>query len=291
MNPIRIEMSNVGLVLSGGMAKGAYQVGALRAINEYFKLSDFSVISSASVGALNTYAYLTNGLDKVTDLWNAINSSNYRKWITTILKGCFLQDAIKSLLSDVEISNTFYIPLMNLRKRKLLYADIGKVPNGSIESYLRASVAMPAYNPPVRINGESYFDGAVIDNIPIYPTLKHNIDYMICIYFDNFNYTFENNYLNNKIIAMNFTDNKIVSSSICFKRESIRYMIDEGYRKAKRILDYVLANGMEDTTTIYARIEDLNALNNNRSLRLTGDVVVNNMNKITKKFMRKTEIN
>ena len=57
-------MVKIGLVLSGGMAKGAYQIGALQAINEVFKPSDISYASAASVGAINTYLYLTEGLDK-----------------------------------------------------------------------------------------------------------------------------------------------------------------------------------------------------------------------------------
>ena len=47
-------MGKIGLVLSGGMAKGAYQAGALCAINEYFSPTDFDYVSSASIGTLNT---------------------------------------------------------------------------------------------------------------------------------------------------------------------------------------------------------------------------------------------
>ena len=31
---------NIGLVLSGGMAKGAYQIGALRALNNFVPLNE-----------------------------------------------------------------------------------------------------------------------------------------------------------------------------------------------------------------------------------------------------------
>lgn len=57
-------MKHIGLVLSGGMGKGAYQVGALTAISEFFQPSDFEYVSAASVGALNTYAFLTNNIQK-----------------------------------------------------------------------------------------------------------------------------------------------------------------------------------------------------------------------------------
>jgi predicted acylesterase/phospholipase RssA len=272
------------------MAKGAYQIGALRAISEVFDPSDISYAGAASVGALNTYVFLTRDLDKGVKLWNSINNENNRAWVTTLLRGSFLQNAISEIVSDVQFENKFYVPLVSLKKRKLSYIDFGKVPLENIESYLRASVAMPIYNSAVKINDELYYDGALIDNIPILPILKHSIDYVICVYFDTYNYTFESEYLSNKVIKLNFSDDKIVSNSIFFKRESISQMIDEGYASAKRILDFIFINGTDDIESIYSRIADLNTMNKNRSLRITGDVVVNNMNRVTKKLMRKPEI-
>jgi predicted acylesterase/phospholipase RssA len=283
-------MPNIGLVLSGGMAKGAYQIGALQAINEMFKPSGVSYVSSASIGALNTYLYLTNALDKGIELWSSISSENTRPWVTTLLRSSFLQNAIKTVISKEKIQNVFYIPLVNLRKRTLSYIDIEKTPHEDIEYYLRASVAMPICNSAVQINGESFYDGALIDNIPIHPILKHSIDYVICIYFDTYNYVFESEYLNNKVIKMNFSDNKIVSNSVVFKNDSIKQMIDDGYVRAKRIMDYVFVNGTDELDSIYQRIADLNAMNSNTSLRITGDVIVNNMNRVTKKLMKKLEI-
>ena len=60
---------HIGLVLSGGMGKGAYQIGALTAISEFFAPSDFEYVSAASIGVLNTYAFLTNNLPKARDTW------------------------------------------------------------------------------------------------------------------------------------------------------------------------------------------------------------------------------
>ena len=283
-------MSNVGLVLSGGMAKGAYQIGALQAISEVFQPSDIKFVSGASVGALNAYAYLTQGLNKGIELWKSVNSKNDRKYVTALLKSCFMQEAIKMVLSNVEIQNTFYTPLVNLKKRNLIYADLGKIPKENIETYLRASVAMPILNPGVQIDGERYYDGAMIDNIPIRPILTHEIDYVVCLYFDNYNYIFESQYFDNKVLKINFTDNKIISSSLCFKLDDIEHMIEEGYSKTKRIMAFVFANGVDEIESVYKKIEALNALNGNKNVRrISGDIIVDNMNKVTKKFMRKIE--
>ena len=280
-------MSNVGLVLSGGMAKGAYQIGALQAINEYLKPSDFKFVSSSSVGALNSYAYLTNGLSRATELWNKISNEYNRARITTILKSEFLQNAIDTIVSDVKISSVFYVPLVNLKSRTLSYVDLGQIPTENIELYLRASVAMPIYNAGVQIERERFFDGALIDNIPIYPLRKHKIDYIICIYFDDYNYTFENEQLDNRIIKLNFFDDMSISNSVCISENSVRYMIDEGYNQSKQILESIFMKGKDDIASIHSGIEKLNSQHEKRSLRITGDVVVNNMNKITKKLVKR----
>ena len=44
---------NFGLVLSGGGAKGAYEVGVWKALDDYGITDEIKVISGSSVGALN----------------------------------------------------------------------------------------------------------------------------------------------------------------------------------------------------------------------------------------------
>lgn len=280
-------MRNIGLVLSGGMAKGAYQIGALEAISEVFSISDFTYVSAASVGVLNTYAYLTGNLTKAKDMWTSVNKNGNREWITSMFKSVFLQNSIRDLVADVKIENTFYVPLLNLRSRSVNYFDFSKVPVSEMEDHLRASVAMPIYNQAVKIGDKYFYDGAMVDNIPIYPVLKHSLDYIICIYFDDYNYTFESQYLDNKILKLTFPDNTRLYNSVAVKHDNIMRMIDMGYKHTKQLLGYVFANGIDDLDYIYARIEDLNAVNSKKKLRITGDVVVDNMNKVAQKMTRR----
>ena len=55
---------NVGIVLAGGFAKGAYQVGALNAIREMLPKEDVKYISCASIGALTDTHTLPTSLKK-----------------------------------------------------------------------------------------------------------------------------------------------------------------------------------------------------------------------------------
>lgn len=117
-------MKHIGLVLSGGMGKGAYQVGALTALNEFFRPSDFEYVSAASIGVLNTYAYLTGNIKKAHDIWESVNLQGDKRFITSILKSSFLQDTITSIISDSEIPNSFYVPLLDLAYKELNYYNL-----------------------------------------------------------------------------------------------------------------------------------------------------------------------
>lgn len=276
-------MKHIGLVLSGGMGKGAYQVGALTALNEFFHPSDFEYVSAASIGVLNTYAYLTGNIKKAHDIWEAVNLQGDKRFITSVLKSSFLQNIITSIITDSEIPNSFYVPLLDLADKELNYYNFSEIPCCKIEQYLRASIAMPFYNKGVSIGSKMLFDGAVIDNIPIFPVLKNELNYVICIYFDDFNYVFEDHVWDSKIIKLTFPDNKLISNSVNIKHESIMYMMEEGYKRTKGVLSAVFSEGVDNFDIVYERIGVMNSLNSQKVIRLTGDVVVTNMNKLLKK--------
>lgn len=283
-------MNHIGLVLSGGMGKGAYQIGALRALSEFFEPSDFKYVSAASIGVLNTYAYLTNNLQSALEIWKSVNLQGDKRFITSVLHSSFLQDIITSIVTDINISSTFYVPLLDLRNKELDYYNFADISFEKIEPYLKASIAMPFYSKGVKIGSKTLYDGAVVDNIPIYPVLRNELDYVICIYFDDFNYVFEDYYLNDKIIKLTFPDNKIISNSVHISHESILYMIDEGYRRTEDILKNIFSCGTENLEIIYSKISNRNEENLNRVVRITGDVIVTNMNKLAKKVVRHKKI-
>lgn len=278
---------NIGLVLSGGMAKGAYQIGALRAISEFIPKDEIKFISCSSVGVLNGYSFATDKLDKVEDIWRNLCNNDTRLYITRILRSSMLQQSIKSLYSDDDkLSSAFYCTLLDGIKNEVVYKNLQSVANVNIADYLKASVAMPIYNKAVFIDKKYYFDGAMIDNIPVYPLLKHKVDYIICVYFDDTSYKFESTYFDNKVIKITFPTGSIIRQSLIFTESNILKMIDEGFERTKKILSEILKNGYEDLDYIYNTIEQKNK-NENRVIRITGDVLVTNLNKIAQKFAKR----
>ncbi len=279
---------NIGLVLSGGMAKGAYQIGALRALGNFIPLNEIKYISCASVGVLNGYAYVTDNLKLAEQMWKNICSNDTRLVITQILRSSMLQQNIVNLYDPKKsISPIFYCSLLDLGHRNIIYKELSSVDNKQIPLYLKASVAMPVYNRSVQLDNTSYFDGAMIDNIPVYPLLKHNLDYIICIYFDDTCYKFENTYFDNKIIKITFPCRSVLKQSVIFKQESIEEMIKNGYDRTMHLLHPVFLKGYENLNYIYRAITYMNQNNENNSLRVTGDVLVTNLNKITQRLTKR----
>lgn len=279
---------NIGLVLSGGMAKGAYQIGALRALNNFVPLNEIKYISCASIGVLNGYAYATENLDRAEQMWKNLCSNDTRLVITQILRSSMLQQNIKSIYnSDKKLTSNFYCSLLDLRHRSIVYKDLSEVDSNKIPLYLKASVAMPVYNRSVQLDNTSYFDGAMIDNIPVYPLLKHSLDYIICIYFDDTCYKFENTYFDNKIIKITFPCESMLKQSVVFNQDSIDEMIKSGYDRTMYLLKTVFSEGYENLEYIYRTIDYMNRNNKSNSLRITGDVLVTNLNKITQRLTKR----
>ena len=72
---------NTALVLQGGGARGAYQIGVLKAVAEIEKVrrTPFSIISGASVGAINAAASsgdFQHGVHHLEKLWRGLHCNN-----------------------------------------------------------------------------------------------------------------------------------------------------------------------------------------------------------------------
>ena len=278
---------NVGLVLSGGMAKGAYQIGVLKALSEYLSPSDVKYVSSASIGSLNSYAFSSGNIDGAVEMWKSVTEYKRKIFLPTLLRGSQIQKAIYNLTVYPLECDKFYVPFFNLKKRENCYIDLSGKNEQEIDDYMSAAVAVFPVCSPVTIESEQLYDGAIIDNIPVYPLLKHRLDYVVCVYFNEYNYVFESHYFDNKVIKITFDDKQFVSKSIWLSEDGINSMISDGYKKAKSIFDFVFISGVDNVERIYDQIEALNSFNPRKKMRLTGDVVVGNINRVVQRVTKR----
>ncbi len=182
----------LAFVLSGGGPRGAMQVGALRALMEADIVPDLLV--GASIGAVNSvylarFGYSLETLDYIVDVWDSSARGN-------MAFGDFVQAALRTLLPGVN-SNSYLEQARafhsqhgitpDLRFKDLtgpeLYivtADIsnhqitifGENPEERVLESMLASVAIPPWIPPLRINDSLYLDGGAVSDVPIEPAMR-----------------------------------------------------------------------------------------------------------------------
>ena len=120
---------NIGLVLAGGMAKGAYEVGALKALEEFIPKNEIKYMSCSSIGTLNGYAYITDRMDWMDSVWDTICGDKDRQIFTRVLRSDLLDRKIDELdLGSDEIKPVFYTSMLDLGRKQINYKDISNVP-------------------------------------------------------------------------------------------------------------------------------------------------------------------
>ena len=278
----------IGLILSGGIAKGAYQVGVLRAVEEFFSLDEISYISAASVGALNAAAYAAGETKTADRVWSEICSERKRLFLPSVLKSDILQKRLFEL-SDYKIGcEKLYVPLLDLRKRTVVYKDLASENAAVRYLCLKAAISIPPLCSTVKIGTNRYCDGALADNIPFFPLLGCDVDYAICVYFDDNDYIFGSDCFTRRVIKISFPeDNRFLYSSFCFDEKSYSEMREQGYRKAKAVFDIVLSGGVKDPESVRRNILNFNRVNEKKKVFLTTDKVLNNANMMVRHFLKR----
>ena len=284
-------MEKIGLVLSGGFAKGAYQVGILKAVRDLIDCDNIKIISGGSVGALNAYAFANGRLDELEEVWKSLEYKSMTSFIREKLQGTFLDNTINSITAESRpMDLDLYFALLNLTKKELEYINTTPLEKELQKKYARATVAFPAFNMPVKINDDYYLDGALVDNIPIYPLVGEDIDAIICMYFEDYNFNFENDKINEKTIRINCQSEMFLKNAIIFKHEYIVKMIDDGYEYGKKIIEKFFENGIL-IDNYKEKIREFNKDNENVKWYITCDIVATKVNKVLSKIFKAKERN
>ncbi len=168
------ELNSYALVLAGGGAKGAYQIGAWKAFLELG--IKFSAVSGASVGALNAALIAQGSYRKAEELWDGIsldkivcippdlveqgrlyvNKRNikYLKELNrSILKYGGLDTSpllnlIKSTVNEAGLrkdGTDLGLVTFNVGKMKPVELFLDSIPEGKLADYLLASASFPAF--------------------------------------------------------------------------------------------------------------------------------------------------
>ena len=188
-----------GLVLEGGGAKGAYQIGAWKALKEAgIRIKG---IAGTSVGALNGALIAMDDFEKAEKIWETIRYSRVMDVDDDLmeqLKTSGLKDIavlglselipaakkvlkdrgfdigpLRSLIEEVvdeeKIRNSekeLYVVTYSLSDRKPMVVNVKEVPEGEIADMLMASAYLIGFRRE-KLAGKYYMDGGGVNNVPI----------------------------------------------------------------------------------------------------------------------------
>ena len=190
----------LAFVLSGGGARGAYQVGALKALYEAGYKPDIWV--GTSIGAVNAGYLAINGftkesLDNLTNAWQEagkaellssnhlfltmrmlLNRSSWRKQnrFHDFFVAHGIQEEIK--FKDIKDTKLFLVSAdLNLAETVIFGLD----PEQSILEGVLASTAIPPWIHPIEKDGRFLIDGGLVSNLPVEPALTNGAKEIVAL--------------------------------------------------------------------------------------------------------------
>ncbi len=159
----------IGLVLSGGGARGFAHLGAVKALRQFEIPLD--LIGGTSIGAIMGAA-VAHGWqhDQLVDVFRRtfVDSNplgDYTLPIYSLVTGRRVSQRLRREFGSIAIED---LPLPYFCVSTNLTTGTAQVHRqGELWRWLRASVAIPGVLPPVMYNGAVFVDGATINNLPV----------------------------------------------------------------------------------------------------------------------------
>ncbi len=164
----------ISLVLGSGGARGLAHIGVIQWLSENgYRVKS---ISGASMGALIGGIYAAGKLDAYTRWVRALEKADVVRLLdfsfgrAGIFKGERVIRVLKELIGDFKIEDlpiSFTAVATDVDSAREVWLN-----KGSLFHAIRASIAIPMIFRPVEYQGRMLVDGALVNPIPIAPTLK-----------------------------------------------------------------------------------------------------------------------
>lgn len=262
----------VGLVLSGGGGKGAYEIGVWKAIKELNIDKYIRVVSGTSIGAINAALFAQDDLEEAKKMWQEVtiqkllpvnNKVLIRKGVTLAIgsknmnlvkkymakkleQGDIPRDGAKDIIEK-------YINFDKLKQsQKILYVSCTEMPEFAAKyfrindyeekiakSILLATACLPMIFESEEISGKTYLDGGLVDNTPIKPVYEEGCDIIIAVLLSKEAKIRREDFPDAKIIELIPSDieTKILDGLLNLDEEPKNKRIQRGYNDTKNILE------------------------------------------------------
>lgn len=171
---LKKEPSGIGVVLSGGGARGWAHIGLLKALDE--EGIQIDAVSGVSAGSIVGVLYANgNTADEILEIVRETDMFKIlRKGLLPFMTGAFsslghLEHQLKRFLPEnsfAALKKKMYVTAVNLNTGK---AEVFS--SGELHKPVMASCAVPLLFAPVKIGDYLYSDGGVLNNLPVEPLL------------------------------------------------------------------------------------------------------------------------
>lgn len=275
----------IGLVFSGGFAKGAYEIGFCKAIMEYIKMDNIKAVSGASIGAINAYGFINNKFEYLCKVWKSLEFRSAKEFFVKSDKRKVIYEYITDMqLDEIKKSEAAcYINYIKVPNITLCYKNVNNESSEIQNDFLKASISVPGLYNPILVKEDYYVDGAFLDNTPISPLANENLDLIFVLRFDHASEEYNDLNTNAAIIEIVFEDDKKLKDYFYFNSSLTNRLIEQGYKKSKDILEVVFKYG-ENIEYIKSIAKIYNQESRKNLISKSGEELVNKMNKLRKIF-------
>lgn len=299
----------VGLVFAGGGGRGAYEIGAWKALKELGIDKYVIAISGTSIGALNAVLFIQGDLEIAEDVWNNISVQKIlpmdsvefflkarmlslgiktltfiKKHIPKMLEqGKLSRDGILEILNQhIDIDKIqeskipCYICCAEVPSLKSKYFNIQDYDEKTIKSILLASSAIPSIFECEELETRRYLDGGLVDNVPVQPVYGSGCDIILVVHLSKYEKVDRRMFPNVRIIEIVPTDidEGVIDGTLNFTKEAIRKRIQQGY---------------DDTMNLLLPILEIAKYQVEEAQKEDG--LINNINEVMKNFLSRIKHN
>ncbi len=257
-----------GLVLAGGGGKGAYQIGAWKALRE-MRIS-FDAIAGVSIGSINGALIAAGDMKKAIDFWHNVSVKKGIKIETELVDpenlfskknwSVLFRELLKNGGFDASPAADYiraYVDEDKVRKKKIplgivtvhlsqnatpLEIFVEDIPQGELVDYLLASSNIPLANN-IGPEGERFLDGGVYDNTPVMTLKKRGYNKLIVIDISNIKGVAHNlNFNNSQVVYIRPYDLEDLGPSFDFSGPMIDRRIQLGYLDTRKAFGHLSGN-------------------------------------------------
>ena len=177
------ERKEVALVLSTGVARGLAHIGAIDELLDH----DYHIhsVAGTSMGALIGGMYAAGKLDDFREWMLTIDRKKIIKLLDFslsqhhIVKGERIIEAMKSVVPDVRIED-LEIPYCAIATDAVSGTEV-VFTHGSLYEAIRASISLPLFFSPVRLDDKILIDGGLINPLPLNRVKRQKGDLLVAV--------------------------------------------------------------------------------------------------------------